>query len=146
MKKAKVVLGALVGVLGLAQAIRPDRSNPPVNPAATFEALAKPPQQVAETLARSCADCHSHRTVWPWYSKVAPASWLVASDVKEGRGRLNLSQWNVYGPEMSRLRIRAMCQAVTEGEMPPKYYTPLHPKARLTEPDVAAICGMLGPS
>ncbi len=144
MKRAKIILGSLFAVLAAAQAIRPDRGNPPVNQAAAFETVAKPPQPVAETVARSCADCHSHRTVWPWYSKIAPASWLVASDVKEGRAKLNFSEWNIYSPEMSRIRVRAMCEAVKSGDMPPKYYTPLHPRARLAEPDVAAICGWAG--
>ncbi len=146
MRVLKTVVFALALVLAAAQLIRPERANPPIDPAASFEAVAKPPQHVAQILSRSCGDCHSHETVWPWYSRVAPASWLVASDVKEGRGKLNLSQWNLLSPEMSRIRVRAMCKAVREGDMPPKYYTPLHPAARLSGDDVAAVCSLAGGS
>ena len=122
----------------------PVRPVAPSDPAAAFEAVVKPPAHAASVVARSCRDCHSNQTVWPWYSAVAPASWLVARDVREGRAHLNFSEWNIYGAEMSRLRMKAICEEVTEGKMPPKYYTPLHRNARLTANDVGALCGLGG--
>lgn len=143
----RVRVGTVLSVAAIAflaaQFYQPARTNPPSDPAASFEAVVKPPASAASVIARSCRDCHSNQTGWPWYSRVSPVSWLVASDVKEGRARLNFSQWNLYGPEMSKLRIRAICDAAAKGDMPPKYYTPMHPQARLKEPDVAALCSML---
>ncbi|MBS1854729.1 MAG: heme-binding domain-containing protein [Acidobacteria bacterium] len=136
-----ILFGAGVVFLA-AQFFQPARENPPADPAASFEAVVKPPAHAAAVIERSCRDCHSNRTAWPWYSGVSPVSWMVARDVKEGRARLNFSQWNLYGPEMSKLRLRAVCEAAAKGNMPPKYYTPMHPQARLKEPDVAALCGL----
>ena len=72
----------------------------------------------------ACMDCHSNETEWPWYSNVAPISWLVQSDVEEGRGALNLS---TNQPEAQEL-----IEAIQEGEMPPWQYKPAHPGARLS--------------
>jgi mono/diheme cytochrome c family protein len=78
-----------------------------------------------EQLMRSaCMDCHSNETEWPWYSNVAPISWLVQSDVDEGREVLNLSTGS---PE-----VQEMIEAIQEGEMPPWQYKPAHPGARLS--------------
>lgn len=142
MRKLKAAAFGVIAVAAAAQLYRPERSNPPVDPAASFEAVVKPPPAAAAALERSCRDCHSHRTVWPWYSAVAPASWLVVRDVNQGRAHLNLSQWNIYGPEMSAIRLRQMCSEVASGDMPPKYYTPLHPLSRPGAEGVAAVCGI----
>lgn len=133
---------ALVVGLGGAQFIQPERTNPPAHPAASFEAVAKPSHEVATIIGRACADCHSNQTVWPWYSRVAPASWLVARDVKEGRAQLNFSQWNIYSPEMTRIKMGEICDEVKKGGMPPPYYVPLHPEAKLVPAEVSALCAM----
>jgi hypothetical protein len=78
-----------------------------------------------EDLARgACMDCHSDETRWPWYSNVAPASWLVQNDVDEGRRRLNLSTGDAD--------LGEMIQAIRSGSMPPLQYRPAHPGGRLS--------------
>ena len=72
----------------------------------------------------ACMDCHSNETEWPWYSNVAPVSWLVQSDVDEGRGALNLST--------DEADVQEMIETIQEGEMPPWQYKPTHPGARLS--------------
>ena len=72
----------------------------------------------------ACMDCHSNETRWPWYSNVAPVSWLVQSDVDEGRRELNLST--------DEAEVREMVETILEGEMPPWQYKPAHPAARLS--------------
>ncbi len=98
-----------------------NHANPPV--------VKEPPWKnpEAHTIARrACFDCHSHETVWPWYSNVAPASWLVQRDVDEGRMYMNFSNWQgVDLDELTRL--------VNSGAMPPPQYMPLHPEAKLTD-------------
>lgn len=140
MSKLKTGVPALIVVLGVAQFIQPERANPPQDPAASFDAVAKPTRQIAQVLNRACRDCHSNQTVWPWYSRISPVSWLVAQDVKEGRAHLNFSEWNRLSPEMSKLRLGAICDEVRKGDMPLWYYLPLHPGARLSREEVAAIC------
>jgi mono/diheme cytochrome c family protein len=135
-KKVAWALGSLALLAAGAQLIRPERANPASDPAAAYAA----PPQTAAVIERACKDCHSNRTVWPWYSNVAPVSWLVAQDVKEGRGRLNFSEWNRYGPEMAALRLKAVCQEAARGEMPPWQYTLVHRSAKLREAGVGALC------
>ena len=141
-RTVKVATTGLVVALAAAQFIRPERTNPPVDPRGSFAAAAQPPQRVAAILGRSCGDCHSHNTVWPWYSKVAPVSWLIASDVNEGRAKLNLSRWDIYNPEMSKIRVKAMCKEAQSGEMPPWYYRPMHRGSGLSAEEVAAVCAL----
>ena len=131
---------ALVLLLGAAQFVQPERTNPPVDPSAAFEAVAKPAPQVAAIVNRSCRDCHTDQTVWPWYSRISPVSWMVARDVKEGRIKLNFSRWNIYGSEMSQIRLRAVCEEVKKGDMPLGHYLPLHPEAKLSAQDVRTLC------
>lgn len=144
MRTLKWIIPGLALMLAGAQFVQPERTNPPADPAASLVAVVKPPAQAAAVLERSCRDCHSNRTEWPWYSRGAPVSWMVAADVKEGRARLNFSQWNIYSPEMSQIRLREVCAKTRAGDMPPKYYTPMHPGSRLSAADVAALCGLGG--
>jgi hypothetical protein len=136
----KAALAGLVVIGGGIQFIQPPRTNPPAEPGASFEAVAKPAPAAAAVVRRACTDCHSHETAWPWYSKISPISWLVAKDVREGRARLNLSAWNLYGPEMSALRVGEMCEKARKGEMPLWQYRLLHPRAKLTAADISALC------
>src|SRR5215467_1820965 len=94
----KRLLLAVSILLAIAQFFRPARTNPPTDPAREIGALLPLDPAVHSTFARSCNDCHSNRTVWPWYTGVAPASWLVVSDVNRGRKALNLSNWAGYTP------------------------------------------------
>ena len=135
-----------VGGIGLAvvliviQFYRPERLNPAADPAGDITAQVPVPPAVRSILERSCFDCHSNRTRWPWYSNVAPASWLVAHDVTEGRERLNFSEWGSYkqGKRVSRLDM--MISEVDKGEMPLKNYLLLHGEAALTEADKDTLC------
>lgn len=76
---------------------------------------------------RACFDCHSNETVWPWYSNIAPVSWLVYRDAVEGRRRLNFSEWSY-----SSRRANEASEVVLEGRMPPFQYLLIHKNAILT--------------
>ncbi len=91
---------------------------------------------------RACFDCHSNETTWPWYSNIAPVSWLVQHDVDEGRQHLNFSEWGVarsgsQGREGHELN--EIGEVILEGEMPPSQYLITHPDARLTEMEKQAL-------
>ncbi len=79
---------------------------------------------------RACFDCHSNETVWPWYSNIAPVSWLVQHDVEEGRSKVNFSEWTEGSRQLRR--VDEIFEVIEEGEMPPAIYFPMHPEARLT--------------
>jgi hypothetical protein len=124
----------LVFILTLAiQVIPVSRDNPPVT------GVVDAPAPIAATLRRSCFDCHSNETVWPWYSRVAPVSWLVAHDVHEGRAHINFSTWNSLAPEERKKRFVEIAEQVESGAMPPGIYIPLHPEGRLTLADINAV-------
>ena len=86
---------------------------------------------------RACFDCHSNETVWPWYSNVAPMSWLVQRDVDEGREKLNFSEWGRFD------EIDEIAEVVMEGEMPPAQFLITHPEARLTQTEKQALAAGL---
>jgi heme-binding protein len=137
---SKISFGAALGLFVVAQFFQPTRANPAAGPDSSFAAVARPPAEVVSIVKRSCGDCHSNDTVWPWYSHVSPASWLVAQDVQEGRVHLNFSEWRQFGPEMARSRIREACEQVRDRKMPPWYYLPLHPAATLSQADIGTLC------
>jgi hypothetical protein len=126
--KGKLLLGAVV-VLLIIQLIPVSRENPPVS-----EQIPAPPE-VRKVLARACYDCHSHETRWPWYSAVAPVSWLVANDVEHARKHLNFSTWDQYDARKRRKKLEEAREEVHEGEMPLWYYVLAHPDARLSAED-----------
>jgi hypothetical protein len=146
MRRVILKLVILVGILVLAigQIFPPDRTNPPINPNMTFETVAHPGQELASVVRRACYNCHSNETVWPWYSRVAPVSWLVAGDVEEGRSHLNFSEWGLLSRDMSRLKLQNACNQVKAGEMPLWFYVWMHPESRLSEQDVQTICAGAG--
>jgi hypothetical protein len=127
-KKLKWIFGALVAVFALLQFTNPARTNPPVKN--DFPGTNAPPQ-VAAMLRASCYDCHSHETRWPWYSHIAPVSWLVVSDVNDGRGKLDLSDWPVDNPTRAAKKLEKMSEEIGYGDMPLKKYTLIHVDARL---------------
>jgi hypothetical protein len=86
-------------------------------------------------LKRACYDCHSNEVVWPWYAHVAPVSWLVARDVREGRKAVNYSTWNRLSAGDRRDALDESWEEVEDGDMPLWFYVPLHPEARLDAED-----------
>jgi hypothetical protein len=143
-KTTRVLLLCVVLFLVVGQFFRPDRTNPPVNPEATFEAVAKPSPEVAAIVERSCYNCHSDTTEWPWYSGIAPVSWLVAHDVKGARARMNFSQWNALSPEKAKQKLMNACDAVRAGDMPLWDYLMMDRAAKLSELDIKTLCAAFG--
>jgi len=124
-KRALLVLGGLVGLLLVMQIVPYGRDH--TNPKGTHE-----PEwdsaQTRELAVRACFDCHSNHTTWPWYSDVAPVSWVVQRHVDEARLALNFSDWSkkYYGEGQAAANVLM-------GDMPPLSYWLFHPEARLTD-------------
>lgn len=119
-----IVAGVLIAAFLLIQLIPYGHQH--TNPSIVQEPQWDTPQ-TRELAKRACFDCHSNETIWPWYSNIAPVSWLVQHDVEEGRQYLNFSDW---GKTREKGEIP---EAVQEGYMPPAKFLTLHPEARLTE-------------
>lgn len=106
-----------------------NHTNPPVRKEPAWNS-----QQTRQLAVRACFDCHSNETAWPWYSNIAPFSWLVQSDGDGGRKKVNYSDWNRPQKE-----ARESAESVREGEMPPWYYVILHPPAKLSSVERQAL-------
>lgn len=124
----------------LAQFGRPARTNPVVNESDALQSHVQVTPQVAGILDRSCNDCHSNKTRWPWYSNVAPVSWFLIDHVNEGREHLNFSEWGKLDRSSAAQTLDEMCEEVKAGAMPLSSYTPLHPGSKLSEADVKVLC------
>lgn len=126
MKRIAVVV---VIVLALIQLIPVDRDNPIADPSDEIMFQGN----VKNIIRAACYDCHSNNTTWPWYSYVAPVSWFIASDVHEGRRKMNFSEWNKYSEKRSQRKMHDIGEEVEEGEMPLPMYVLMHSKADLNE-------------
>ena len=123
-----------------AQFYRPAKTNPVIDTSSTVEAHLQIDPETAAILQRSCMDCHSNKTRWPWYSNVAPVSWFVIDHVDHGRSHLNFSEWGKYERREQQELLNDICKEVKQGSMPLSSYTPLHPRSKLTGDDVKTIC------
>jgi mono/diheme cytochrome c family protein len=103
------------------------------NPAATGEPMWDSPG-TRELFHRACFDCHSNGTVYPWYSNVAPVSWLLARDVNGGRSHLNFTEWN-----KPQKHAKDVSNRINSGSMPPWFYLPMHAMAKLTADEKQAL-------
>ena len=126
MKLRTLVPIAAVVVFGAMQLVRPEKTNPPEVTQLKWDS-----PQTRALAERACMDCHSHQTKWPWYSYVAPLSWLVVHDVDDGRHELNFSNLRMSASGVDKL-MREIDRQVGEGEMPLPIYLPTHPEARLS--------------
>ncbi|MDQ3282142.1 MAG: heme-binding domain-containing protein, partial [Acidobacteriota bacterium] len=141
MKKAVRILLIVLAIAFIAiQFVRPARSNPPVNASAVLQ----PPPEVQAILKRSCYDCHSSETRWPWYSNIAPVSWWLKDHVDEGRKELSFSLWNTYSQKRRSRKLEEICDQVTQGEMPPKNYLVLHSDAKISDADRRTLYDQYG--
>src|SRR5512136_959371 len=131
----KTFLWIVIGVVALALIIQlipygRDHTNPAVISEPKWDSSA-----TRDLAKRACFDCHSNETVWPWYSNIAPVSWLVYNDVVVGRGRMNFSDWERgYQPSVGEI-----VGIIQEGEMPPPQYLIMHPDAKLSATEKQAL-------
>lgn len=139
----RIALYVLVALVLGAQLIPVARTNPPVVPERTLESSLVVAPQVKSILDRSCRDCHSNETAWPWYSYIAPLSWKVAADVHKAREIMNFSDWkDSAGTKLEKAfgLLMASCSDVTVGRMPKAEYVFMHSKAALKDHDVEQFC------
>jgi heme-binding protein len=140
-RRWKQAAALIVIVFAAAQVIRPDRTNPTTDPSRTIEAQLGASAPAVSVIERACSDCHSNGTVWPWYTRVAPVSWVMIYGVRKGRKVVNFSEWASYSPQVQQSLMAASCRDVSTGKMPGPY-TLLHPEMRLSPGDVETICAV----
>jgi hypothetical protein len=122
---AGIALFALMQLVPLGR----DHANPPVVQAVSWDS-----PQTEALVQRACMNCHSNQTEWPWYSNIAPASWMVAMDVAEARDHMNFSDWGERGRA-----VQDLVREIERGNMPPGRYLALHPEAKLSAEERAQL-------
>lgn len=141
MKKViKIIAVVLFSTFVIIQFFRPDFTNPPVVQGETLQAATALPENVQAILNRSCNDCHTNETVYPWYSKIQPGAWFLADHIKEGRSELNLSLWNTYQPKRKKRKLEEICEQVESKEMPLPSYLWIHRDAAMSDEDIKTLC------
>lgn len=141
MKKfLKIAAIVLAVAFVLIQFVRPDYNDTPVNQAETLEASTVVPEKVEAILTRSCKDCHSSQTVYPWYSNFQPAARFLSGHIAEGRRHLNLSIWNTYETRRKRRKLDQICVQAEDREMPLPSYLWIHWSAKLSDEDIKILC------
>ena len=125
----------MIGLLLVAQAIRPEKTNPPVDENIALHA----PAEVMSILKASCYDCHSHETKWPPYSEIAPLSWSIVAHVNDARKAMNFSKWESIDKEIKTKRLKRAIQTVNNGMMPLPSYLRFHEEAQLSDTQKATI-------
>jgi hypothetical protein len=141
MKKVlKIAVVVLVAAFVIGQFIRPDRSAPAVNPEETLEASVQVPENVKAILGRSCSDCHTNTTYFPWYAQITPVNWYLQNHINDGRRELNLNVWNTYSSKKKNKKLEEVCEQVQSGEMPLPSYLWIHRDAALSQEDVKVLC------
>jgi hypothetical protein len=141
MARVELALGALLIFLIAIEIFQPERTNPPVVLSKSLQAHQNVPPDVSAPLLRSCGDCHSNQTRWPWYSRVAPFSWVIVDDVNEGRRHMNFDDWEALdGAKTANDRLTGICKEIEDKGMPPYSYRLAHRDLRLNPQEIAKIC------
>ena len=123
----------ILAIVVVLQFIPVKRTNPAVIADKDLINVTHPDKEVADLIKAACYDCHSHETVWPWYSYVAPVSWVVSNHVVDARDELNFSEWTDYDAEKMDHKLEECEEALTEGWMPDESYLRMHEEAKLTD-------------
>ena len=139
-KILKILILAIVAGVVVIQFFRIDRTNPPIVQAETLEAAVTVPADISQIMGRSCNDCHSHKTIFPWYSHIQPSGWFLRDHVDDGRRHLNFSVFNTYEAKKKVKKLEEICEQVESKEMPLPSYLWLHGDAVLSQSDAKALC------
>ena len=123
---------SLLAILLIMQLFRIDKTNPAPNSQADFISIAQPPEEIARLIKTGCYDCHSNESVYPWYSNIAPFSWIIKSHIDDARKDVNFSEWGNYQPGKRGHKLDECKEMIEKGEMPLAGYELLHPRAKFS--------------
>jgi len=139
-KILKVVVILLAVAFVVIQFFRIDKASPAIVQGERIEDAVSVPPDVALILGRSCADCHSNSTIYPWYFNIQPVGWFMKDHIDDGRRHFNMSVFNTYAPKKKAKKLEEICEMVESGEMPLPSYLWIHRDAVLKDTEAKAIC------
>ena len=134
----KIVLGLVVALVAV-QLIQPAHNNSKQVVPTDFAKVFTVPGNVQSILQKACYDCHSNHTVYPWYSNIQPMAWVLANHIKEGKDKLNFSEFGNYRTRRQASKLKDIAGQVKSNEMPIASYKMMHPNARLSEAEKRLI-------
>lgn len=134
----KILIALLVGFI-IIQFFPIDKTNPPVNKGMDFLVIKKTPEDITALVRNSCYDCHSNESKYPWYSNIAPFSWLLKNHIDEGRHELNFSLFSTYEPKRQARKLQESIEMIEQDEMPLESYLLMHPEAKLSAENKKAL-------
>ncbi len=136
--KSKFLILILLGILAM-QWYRPNKNYYQEVTKRDFLQHEKAPKEVADLFRKACYDCHSNQTNYKWFDEIAPISWVVDNNIKNGSFGLNFSHWSELTPLDKEIMFPAIVFDINSGKMPKKNYLRFHPEAQLTEADKAKM-------
>lgn len=140
MKKGWIIIGALAGIFIIIQFFRPEKNDTVKNPKNDINFTIEIPALVKQKLVNACYDCHSEKTRYPIYNRIAPVSWLLANHIREGKEHLNFSDWAGYDKKKQIKLLNEICEVIENGEMPMKGYVMMHSSAVINPKEKEDIC------
>lgn len=135
MKKNVSIILSLLALFVLIQFIRIDKTENTIDRGKDFTANQSIPTEVRTIVKRSCYDCHSFETNYPWYTDIAPVSWWIKSHINEGRSYINFSEWENYTDEQKARKLLNSVAYIKPDQMPLSSYVSQHPEAKLSAKD-----------
>lgn len=141
MKILALMVVMLIGLIAFGRSLSTKRTSR-VTPDAPDVCETEPfhGSELGHTLVSVCGNCHSNQTNLPWYGHVVPISWWIQSHIREGKQTLNFSEWRAYSAHHRRDELELICGVISNGRMPPRLYTAVHPEARLRDEQKKAVC------
>ncbi|MFC2114837.1 heme-binding domain-containing protein [Bacteroidota bacterium] len=140
MRRIYYYLALFLGVFLIIQLISPEQNLGELDTDDNFLQVSQVPDTLARIFMNSCYDCHSNRTQYPWYGKVAPASWFLNKHVTTGKVHLNFSSWGALDKAQKISKLDGICEECKDGAMPLKSYLLIHKSATLGVNEIRAIC------
>jgi len=135
-----IIIGAVILIFIVIQFFQPQKNDSLVNPQNDIVFKLEVPTAVKKKIANACYDCHSNKTVYPFYNHIAPVSWLMAKHIRDGKEHLNFSEWANYDRKKQIKLLTEICEVITEDEMPMKGYVFMHSRAIINEKELKEIC------
>ena len=126
-----VLITGLVGIQFFPASLNQNNTITKTDFAKTFNA----PNEIQNLLKKSCYDCHSNNTIYPWYSKVQPMAWMMEDHINEGKKELNFNEFGTYSKRKQKSKLKSIISQIKDGEMPLSSYTLMHGDATLSEKD-----------
>ncbi len=130
---------SLLVILVLIQFFKPEKNINTTPSDKYISTVINVPENVNAIFIKSCADCHSNNTQYPWYANTQPAAWWLNDHIKEGKAELNIDSFANYSLRRQYRKLEEIMDEVEEDEMPLSSYTLIHRNTKLSEADKAII-------